>query len=57
MECPPQKSLQPNKSTIMVSWYEGNKEEPCKQQAARADDGGHSFLEAREKFSEAQKTA
>ena len=53
MECPPQKSLQPNKSTITVSCYEKNKEELCKQQVARAEDGGHHFLEVGEKFPQA----
>lgn len=52
MECPPQKSLQPNKRTIMVSRYESNKEESCKQQVASAEDGGHNFLEVGEKLSQ-----
>lgn len=50
METPPQKSLQPNKSTIMVNRYEENKEELCKKQVARADGkGGQNFLEGSKK--------
>lgn len=45
MDHPPQKILRPNKSTNMVSWYEENKAKPCKQQAARAEEGGHHLKE------------
>lgn len=50
METPPERSLQPNKSTIMVNWYEENREELCKQQVAKADGkGGQNFLEISKK--------